>query len=61
MPAANRRLAKWRVKWLIKHSTSYQLLCWVESLVLQNPLLRQAPNVSPQPKRRHQQITDNNK
>jgi hypothetical protein len=43
-PAGNRRLVKWRVKWLIEHSTSYQLLCWVESLVLRNPLLRQAPN-----------------
>jgi hypothetical protein len=41
---ANRRLAKKRVQWLIEHSTSYQLLCWVDSLVLRNPLLRQAPN-----------------
>jgi len=40
---ANRRLAKKRVQWLIEHSTSYQLLCWVDSLVLRNPLLRQAP------------------
>jgi len=39
----NRRLAQWRVTWLIEHSTSYQLLCWVDSLVLRNPLLRQAP------------------
>jgi hypothetical protein len=39
----NRRLAKKRVQWLIEHSTSYQLLCWVESFVLRNPLLRQAP------------------
>jgi hypothetical protein len=39
----NRRLAKKRVQWLIEHSTSYQLLCWVDSLVLRNPLLRQAP------------------
>lgn len=42
-PAGNRRLAKKRVQWLIEHSTSYQLLCWVDSLVLRNPLLRQAP------------------
>ena len=42
-PASNRRLAKKRVQWLIEHSTSYQLLCWVDSLVLRNPLLRQAP------------------
>ena len=41
--AGNRRLAKKRVQWLIKHSASYQLLCWVDSLVLRNPLLRQAP------------------
>jgi hypothetical protein len=39
----NRRLAKKRVQWFIEHSTSYQLLCWVDSLVLRNPLLRQAP------------------
>ena len=42
-PAGNRRLAKKRVQWLIEHSTSYQILCWVDSLVLRNPLLRQAP------------------
>jgi len=42
-PAGNRRLAKKRVQWLFEHSTSYQLLCWAESLVLRNPLLRQAP------------------
>jgi hypothetical protein len=41
--AANRRLAKKRVQWLIELSASYQLLCWVDSLVLRNPLLRQAP------------------
>jgi len=40
---ANRRLAKKRVQWLIEHSTSYQLLCWVDSLVFRNPLLRKAP------------------
>jgi len=40
----NRRLAKKRVQWLIEHSASYQHLCWVDSLVLRNPLLRQAPN-----------------
>ena len=39
----NRRLAKKRVQWLIEHSISYQLLSWVDSLVLRNPLLRQAP------------------
>jgi len=41
--ADNRRLAKKRVQWLIKRSTSYHLLCWTDSLVLRNPLLRQAP------------------
>jgi hypothetical protein len=40
----NRRLAQWRVKWLIEHSASYQLLCWVDNFVLRNPPLRQAPN-----------------
>ncbi len=40
---ANRRLAKKRVQWLNENSTSYQVLCWGDSLVLRNPLLRQAP------------------
>lgn len=40
---ANRRLAKKRIQWLIEHSTSYQLLYWVDGLVLRNPLLCQAP------------------
>ena len=39
----NRRLAKKRVQWFIEHSTPYQLFCWIDSLVLRNPLLRQAP------------------
>ena len=42
-PAANRRLAQWRVKWLIEHSTSHQLLWCIDSFVLRNPPLRQAP------------------
>jgi hypothetical protein len=37
--AANRRLAQWRVKWLIEHSTSHQLLCWADSFVLRSPPL----------------------
>ena len=41
---ANRRLAKKRVQWLIEHSNSYKILCWVDSLVFRNPLLRQAPD-----------------
>jgi hypothetical protein len=44
---ANRRLAQWRVKWLIEHSTSHQLLWYIDSEVLRNPPLRQAPNRYP--------------
>jgi len=43
-PACNRRLAQWRVKWLIEHSTSHQILWCIASFVLRNPPLRQAPN-----------------
>ena len=39
----NRRLAQWRVTWLIEHSTSHQLLWYVDSFELRNPPLRQAP------------------
>jgi len=39
----NRRLAQWRVKWLIEHSTSHQLLWCIDSFLLRNPPLRQAP------------------
>jgi len=39
---ANRRLAQWRVKWLIEHSTSHQLLWCIDSFALRNPPLRQA-------------------
>ncbi len=42
-PGHNRRLAQWRVKWLIEHSTSHQLLWCIDSFVLRNPPLRQAP------------------
>jgi hypothetical protein len=45
MAAGNRRLAKERVQWLNEHSISYQLLCYVESSVLRNPLLRKAPKL----------------
>ncbi len=41
--AANRRLAKKRAQWLSEQSTSYQLLCWADSLVLLNPLRHQPP------------------
>ena len=39
---ANRRLAQWRVTWLIEHPTSHQLLWCIDSLVLRNPPLRKA-------------------
>ena len=42
-PAPNKRLAQWRVTWLIEHSTSHQLLWCIDSFVLRNPPLRQAP------------------
>ncbi|SHF83774.1 hypothetical protein SAMN05444377_12312 [Flavobacterium fontis] len=42
--ATNRRLAQWRVTWLIEHSTSHQLLWCIDSFELRNPPLRQAPN-----------------
>jgi len=41
-PAYNSGFAKKRVQWLIEHSTSHQLLWYVDSLVLRNPLLRKA-------------------
>jgi hypothetical protein len=40
----NRRLAQWRVSWLIEHSTSHQHLWCIDNFVLRNPPLRQAPN-----------------
>ena len=49
-PATNRRLAQWRVKWLIDHSTSHQLLWCIDSFVLRNPPLRQAPKRSTLPR-----------
>ncbi len=42
-PATNRRLAQWRVTWLIEHATSHRLLWCIDSFVLRNPPLRQAP------------------
>ena len=41
-PAGNSGFAKKRVQWLIEHSTSHQLLWYIASLVLRNPLLRKA-------------------
>jgi hypothetical protein len=43
MTTANRRLAQWRVTWLIEDSTSHQHLWCIDSFVLRNPPLRQAP------------------
>ena len=48
----NRRLAQWRVTWLIEHSTSHQLLWCIDSFVLRNPPLRQAPNRYKQAKKK---------
>ena len=42
-PAGNSGFAKKRVQWLIEHSTSHQLLWYIDSFVLRNPPLRQAP------------------
>jgi hypothetical protein len=41
-PAGNSGFAKKRVQWLIEHSTPHQLLCYVDSFELRNPLLRKA-------------------
>ena len=40
--SANSGFAKKRVQWLIEHSTSHQILWYVDSLLLRNPLLRKA-------------------
>jgi hypothetical protein len=40
----NRRLAQWRVKWLIEHSSSHQLLWCIDSFVLRNRQLLVAAN-----------------
>jgi hypothetical protein len=42
MPADNSGFAKKRVQWLIEHSTSHQILWYVDNFVLRNPLLRKA-------------------
>lgn len=43
-PAGNSGFAKKRVQWLIEHTTSHQLLWYIDSFVLRNPLLRKAAN-----------------
>lgn len=40
--AGNSGFAKKRVQWLIQHSATHQILWYVDSLVLRNPLLRKA-------------------
>jgi hypothetical protein len=40
--SGNSGFAKKRVQWLIEHPTSHQLLCYVDSFELRNPLLRKA-------------------
>jgi len=40
--AYNSGFAKKRVQWLIEHSTSHQILCYVYGFELRNPLLRKA-------------------
>ena len=52
----NRRLAQWRVKWLIEHSTSHQLLWFINSFVLRNPPLRQAPKRWQQAEKKQRQL-----
>jgi hypothetical protein len=41
-PAGNSGFAKKRVQWLIEHSTSHQILWYVDNFELGNPLLRKA-------------------
>jgi len=43
-PAANSRLPQWGLKWLIEVQCIYQHSCLFDSLVFQNPPLRQAAN-----------------
>jgi len=59
--ADNRRLAQWRVMWLIEHSTSHQLLWCIDSFVLRET----SPNKKPQTvvvipaKQHHEKNTSN--
>jgi hypothetical protein len=43
-PVGNSGFAKKRVQWFIEHSTTHQLLCYVDNFELRNPLLRKAAN-----------------
>ncbi|TPV33230.1 hypothetical protein FJ651_09035 [Paucihalobacter ruber] len=40
--AGNRRSAQWPVRVLFEHSTSHQLLCYLDSFELRNPHRRKA-------------------
>jgi len=42
--SANSGFAKKRVQWLFEHPAPHQILSYVDSLVLRNPLLRKAAN-----------------
>jgi len=46
--AHNKRLAQWREKWLIEHSSSHQQLWYIDSQVLRNPPLCQATKLCSQ-------------
>ena len=46
IPAANRRMAEWRVTWLIEHSTSHQLLWCTGSFVLKSATFAKPITVS---------------
>jgi len=43
-PAANSRLPQWGLTWFFEVQCFYQQSCLVDSLVFQNPPLRQAAN-----------------
>jgi hypothetical protein len=49
----NSGFAKKRVQWLIEHSASHQILWYIDSLVLRNPLLRKAAKRYWQVKKNH--------
>jgi len=42
--ADNKGFVKLGVQWLIEHSTSHQLLWYIDSFVLRNPQLHKPPN-----------------
>jgi len=42
--SVNIGLPQSRVRWLIEHTASHQLLCWADSFVLPNPPERKARN-----------------